>query len=144
MTLQPVYLLCGVPGSGKTWCAKQVAHLAEYIPHDQFYENHGHEILKRVQQVTLPIVTECPFAERELRARLEKFGVKVKPYFVIEDPHIVIERYQKREGKRPGQNVITRATTIVKRAEEWGCPMGSSDEILELLKQELQSLSNQR
>lgn len=81
-----------------------------------------------------PIVTECPFGERVLKEKLEKYGLTVLPYFVVEPPEVCAKRYMKREGKPIQKAAYTRATSIVNRAIEWNAPMGNSDTILAILK----------
>lgn len=133
--MQPVYLVCGVPGSGKTWCARQMADRWDYVPHDLHYKNHADVVIHAAKIGKRPVITECPFAERELRDKLSQAGVPVIPYFVVEDPNTVKERYEKREGKPIPKNNLTRALSIRDRAKEWNAPMGTSGAILALLKQ---------
>jgi len=132
--MQSVYLICGVPGSGKTWVCNQLTNKFNYIPHDDHLKDHEFVISKEVFNSPKPIITESPFAERVCREKLESIGIKVIPYFVIEEPNIVKSRYEKRENKPVSQNVLTRAVTIKNRALEWNAPFGTSTEILNLLK----------
>lgn len=134
--MQPVFLICGVPGSGKSWVCRQLAGQARYIPHDENYKNHAEVIIRTASMSIRKIITESPFAERELREKLESAGVKVYPYFVIEEPDLIKERYEKREGKPFPKNNCTRAKTIVNRAMEWKAPFGTSTRVLEMLKNE--------
>lgn len=132
--MQPCYLICGVSGSGKTWVCKQLTDKFLYIPHDE----HIHDIAQVVLRASIvsekPIITECPFGERVQRGSLEVLGIVVKPFFVVERPEIVAKRYYDREKKTLPQNALTRASTIINRAYEWGCPWGTAKEILEKLK----------
>lgn len=142
--MQPVYLICGVSGSGKSWVCGQLKDKFTYVRHDQFFEgptvDHRLGTKRYLEALNLatngsqPVVTECPFAERDLREKLEKLGIKVIPYFVIEAPDLVRARFRAREGKEPGKNVITRAVTIRKRADEWKAPFGNSTAVLNMLK----------
>jgi hypothetical protein len=81
-----------------------------------------------------PLITESPFGERVLRENLEKRGVTVIPYFVIEHPHVVARRYFEREKKPIQKAALTRATTIRVRADEWKSPSGTSLEVLQMLQ----------
>ena len=131
--MQEIYLVCGVPGSGKTWVCRQLAHKAYYIPHDLHYRDHAHALLKASRTSIKPIITEVPFAERVLRETLEKHGITVKPIFVIEDVQTIADRYEAREGKKIPKNNITRAKSIIDRAKEWNAFMGKSEEVLKHL-----------
>lgn len=152
---QPVYLVCGVPGSGKTWVCRQLKDKFTYVPHDQCWthptktpdhdkENpewapgakstHVEEVVKAVRSSLRPIITESPFNERMLKEDLEKKGVKVIPYFVIEEPETSRKRYEKREGKIYPKHFYSRAKSIGTRAKEWDAPHGTSDEVLEMLR----------
>lgn len=131
-----IYLICGVPGSGKTWVSKQLDGKFHYLPHDANYKNHTHAVWKASQISDKPIITECPFGERELKARLIAHGLDVKPYFVVESPDTVKLRYEDREKRPCPQNHITRASSIGARAKEWQAPHGTSDEVLQLLQKE--------
>lgn len=131
---QPVFLLCGVSGSGKTWVCKQLQDKFCYVPHDMFYEEAPKVIARVSESAQRPIITECPFGERLIKESMEKRGLKVIPFFVIEDPKTVRERYIAREKKELPKSAWTRATTIRDRAREWKAVSGTSEEILKFLK----------
>lgn len=130
-----IYLICGVSGSGKTWICRQLSGKFVYIPHDDYI---GTDLVKTFESFTEdgPFITECPFAERVLKGDLESAGFEVRPFFVYEDPQIVIERVMKRDGKMPSKSVLTRAKSIKNRIDEWKAPHGTSVELLSLLKNE--------
>lgn len=152
----PVILIIGVPGSGKSWCARQLKDKYTYVPHDRCWTHpekfppkdgdgdcdwpsgakstHVMELVRVAAKSDKPIITECPFAERELREQLEAHGIKVEPIFIIEPPRIVMDRYQKRSQKRIPKSFLTRATSIVDRADEWQAERGTSQEVLEILR----------
>lgn len=131
--MQPLYLVCGVPGSGKTWVCKQLSDKFYYVPHDQYYKNHALILTKVCATANKPVITECPFAERVLREDLEKSGIKVIPYFVVEEPTLIAKRYEQREGKPFPKNNFTRASSIVTRAKEWQAYFGSSESVFNTL-----------
>lgn len=130
-----VYLLCGVPGSGKSWVASQILDRFYYIPHDIF-DGHGlvHLAYEESRKSKKPILIDCPFNERRLRAELEAKGLTVVPVFIVEPPRVIRERYFKRENKMPAQNILTRAETILEKVREWRAHAGTSDQILAYLK----------
>lgn len=150
-----VYLVCGVSGSGKSWVCRQLSDKFKYIPHDRCWyhpdakpaegldpkwgpkgskSTHVETIVKEAKDSDKPIITEVPFAERQVREELEKAGLKVKAVFVIEDPDIIQKRYAEREKKALHKAAVTRATSIKDRAREWKSFMGKSDEVLRYLK----------
>ena len=170
--MQPVILVCGVSGSGKSWASRQMAGTFHYIPHDRCWvmpgkrgwdasqvweagsgdasryepgaeSNHADVLIAATQIAEKPVLTECPHGERLLRERLEQAGVKVIPVFVIEPPDLVARRYLAREGKSLPKNVWTRARTIVDRAREWNAFMGTSDEVLSHLKDRARAMGMQ-
>lgn len=132
--MQPLYLICGVSGSGKSWVCRQVADRFHYIPHDEHYQNFVEVIIKTCDVATKPVITECPFGERVVREELERRSIRVIPYFVIELPEIIRLRYYAREKKPLSKAAFTRASSIKDRAREWGAPAGKSDQVLEMLK----------
>jgi gluconate kinase len=165
--MQPIILVCGVPGSGKSFASRQVIDRFHYVPHDRCWvhpekegwdpatewtadmkdetrwfqgakSNHLETLVRAAKIAKRPVITECPHGERVLRDQLEEAGIRVIPVFVVEDPDVVANRYEAREGKACPKNVITRATTILERAEEWaeeyGAFYGSSAEVLNYLK----------
>ncbi len=130
--MKTVYLICGVPGSGKTWVCEQLKDKYEYVPHDLYMHNLHHILLDRSETAKKPMITECPFAEREFKQKLELRGLSVIPYFIVEPQEVVKTRYESR-GKPLPKNIWTRALTIRDRAIEWNCPHGTSLEILDKL-----------
>jgi hypothetical protein len=137
MKLQPVYMVCGVPGSGKTWVLNQLTDLFTLVRNDDHIENNKKTLfILSAAHTVKPVLTDCPFGERLERDALESVRLEVWPYFIVEPVHVVMQRYQKREGKPLPMASVTRASTIKNRAEEWGAPYGTSEVILDLLKKE--------
>lgn len=128
-----VYLICGVPGSGKTWVAKQLRDQFTYVPYDD-HRKAGIVSALKAKRGLSPLVTECPFGESELKAELEKAGFDVRPYFITEDTETIQARYEDREGKPLDQRAVTRSKTIGARAREWGAPSGTSAQVLKMLQ----------
>jgi gluconate kinase len=161
--MQSVVVVAGVSGCGKSWACRQVADKYWYVPHDRCWQvpgqrgwdpkhiwaadmgdasryqpgaksNHLEVLIEAAKVATKPVLTECPHGERVLREGLEAAGIRVIPIFVVEPPQVVAMRYMKREGKPIPKAALTRATTIVARADEWGAFKGSSGEVLEYLR----------
>jgi hypothetical protein len=136
MTNHIIYLICGVPGSGKTWVCEQLRHKFNYVVHDDHIKDVVGAILRSAANSNVPTITECPFAERELRAKLVMHGFQVNPVFIVEEPEIVRSRYIGREGREPHRGALTRASSIGDRAREWNAPHGTSTEMLDYLLKE--------
>lgn len=138
MMKQPVLLLCGVPGSGKTWVLSQLGDKFAIVQNDDYI---GHSKAHLSGAVALaangmrPVLVDCPFGEREFRDALEAHGLEVYPFFIVESPAVVAERYRAREGKSAGKATLTRAVSIAERAAEWGAPAGTAEETLEHLRE---------
>ena len=129
-----VYLVCGVPGSGKTWVCEQLKDEFNYVPHDHHIGTIGHYIGRFGPESKKPILTECPFAERIARDELERGGFTVIPIFVVEDVEVVKTRYLTQRSRESPKASVTRATTIINRADEWQAFRGTSQEVLEHLR----------
>lgn len=161
--MKTIYLVVGVPGSGKSWASRQVADKFHYIPHDRCWtipgkpgwkvsdtwaadmkdasrweqgavSNHLEVLVETSKIATKPVLSECPFKEREFCEKLREQGMKVVTIFVVEHPSVVAHRYSTREGKPAPQAVLTRASSIRARAEEWQAFSGTSEEVLAHLK----------
>lgn len=132
---QPIYLVCGVSGSGKSWVCKQLADKFAYVPHDQFFATHSKVVMETADRASKPVITEVPFGERLLAECLTQLRYKCIIYFVVEKPEVVKARYEKRENKPIPQSALTRAGTLINRAIEWNAPYGTSQEILTKLRE---------
>lgn len=134
MATKSVVIVCGVPGSGKTWACLQLRDKFYYLPHDEYQKNLAEAVAKTAALCDQPVITECPFGERILKEKLETMGHKVTPYFIVEHPSVVKVRYEKRENRPVSQATLTRATTIMNRAKEWNAFFGTSQEVLKRLR----------
>jgi hypothetical protein len=81
------------------------------------------------------MLTECPFAERILREQLEARGLTVIPVFIVELASVVQTRYLAQRGRELPKASATRATSIVNRADEWGAVRGTSQQVLDYLRE---------
>lgn len=132
--MQRVFLLCGVPGSGKSWIAERVEHRFTYVPHDEFTTQElPVAVWKQARTSDKPILVDCPFAERTLREELIALDLKVTPVFIVEHQDVIRRRYEDREKRTIPKGHITRALSIQARAEEWNAVWGTSQEILKHL-----------
>lgn len=132
-----IYLIIGVPGVGKSWVCEQLdgKHCA-YVKHDLYIKDDAGYIdgLKVAAQAEQPVITDCPFAERITKEKLEAAGFEVRPWFIVESPIVVMARYRQRTGKNLPQASITRAGSILDRAKAWNAPYGTSQEVKDKLE----------
>lgn len=131
---QPVYLLIGAAGSGKTWVARQVLDKFTYVPHDQHYDEQVPEVIKAARISKKPVLTDTPFSIKTIMEPLKRYGIEVKPVFIIESYDVTKGRYEKREGKPVPKGHMKRLATYRQRAFELRAPFGTSSEILEFLR----------
>lgn len=141
---QPVFLMIGVPGVGKSWVADQVKDVYQYVHHDGFIghinqpEAYVKAILEAWKKAEKPLLAEAPFSISAIKDPLEKAGVKVIPVIILEDPETYKKRYT--SDKNREQNVksipghLTRMETYKKRAKEYKAFSGTSEEVLKYLK----------
>jgi uridine kinase len=135
---QAVILLCGVPASGKTWVMKRLKDKFTLVTNDDYIahgKNYLADVVEHAARSDKPVVVDCPFGEREFKSVLESRGLEVYPFFIVETPDVVAQRYQVREGKPASKSTLTRAASIADRALEWNAPRGTSEEILAHLRE---------
>lgn len=133
--MKNVYLICGVPGSGKTWVARQLEDKFNYIPNDDFIgKDYIQELFRAARNSDKPVLADCPFGERLVRDELERRGTPVVPVFIVENAQLIKKRYEARDKKPIPSAHITRAINLSKRAEEWRAFYGTSQEVLEHLR----------
>lgn len=94
-----IHLLCGVPGSGKTWVARQLKHYA-YVPHDDYPVAEYHNALVKAAMTSkLPVVGEAPFRIQVLVDQLRMKGVKVTTYYITDSEPTIKFQYERRTKK---------------------------------------------
>lgn len=138
MSIRKVILLCGVPGSGKSWVISQLHDKYLHVNHDAIPGNPKNALARQCRiaaQGNKDVIIDCPFAERELRDELIAQGLRVVPMFIVEPPNLVAKRYAQREGKPASQSTLTRALTIIDRANEWNAKMCTSTAMLLYLRE---------
>lgn len=132
---QPIYLIVGAPGSGKTWVCNQLKDRFEYLPHDTFPNDKTYvsAVHKLQGTATKPILIETPFSVSQILEPLSKHFTVV-PVFIIETPSLTQLRYESRENKPIPQGHLTRIQTYIQRAKELNAFSGTSKEVLDHLK----------
>lgn len=132
---QPIYLVCGVPGSGKTWVCSKLKDNFKYIPHDSYaVGGYAYALKKAASTSDKPILGEAPFRISVLIHELEDSGLDVRTYFILEHERVIKMRYESRENKPIPKQHLTRVKTVRDRSIDYGDYVGTSDEILALLK----------
>lgn len=134
-----IYLVCGVPGSGKTWVCEQLRDKFEYVHHDGYIHlkapgSYLRAILDAAEWSSKPLLIEAPFSISNTKDPLEKAGHEVIPVFIEETDQVLSSRYLAREGKPIPKQHITRKRTYLDRAKTWGSFYGTSEEVLSWLK----------
>ena len=135
---QTVHLLCGVPGSGKTWVANKLTTSSHnearfmYIPHDEHQVDQYYlYLVQAAKRGTVPVLAEAPFRVSVLIEELERFGLEVKTYYITDDESVIKARYEARSHKPfPKQHSSNLARY---NARQWDV-RGTSDQILNHLK----------
>lgn len=132
MARPKIYLIVGVPGSGKTWVCKQLSDVFDYIPQDKYIGKKlaYHLAIKSAKRT---VVTDVPFGEAARKLELEKLGFEVIPIFIIEQRSVVASRYRARERKALDPSSLARASTLVNRARQWRAFHGTSKQVLDHL-----------
>lgn len=139
-----LYMLVGCPGSGKSWVANQMKESMDYIPHDNFIKTpttYLSSILSHLKnkKSESPILIETPFSISQLKEPLEKRGVQVECVFIQENHDILKTRYESRDGKTIPLGHLTRQETYKERAKDSGSFFGTSDQVLDYLKNQSKS-----
>lgn len=133
--MQKIYLIIGVPGSGKSWTSSKLGDKFEVMAHDEYLDtNYPAMLIKAACMLSKPIVGELPFGITETIEYLTESGADIEPVFIVERDAVLVSRYQEREGRTIPKGHLTRQKTYVDRAEAMGAFMGTSKEVLDYLK----------
>ena len=133
---QPIYLVVGTPGSGKSWVCNQLKEKFKYLPHDEYMNDdlYVKAAARMAGHYLSPILIETPFSVSKIYEPLLKQGFTVIPVFIIETKQVTTERYEARENKPIPKGHLSRINTYVERAREMDAFQGTSEEVLEHLK----------
>lgn len=136
--MSKIYLIVGCPGSGKTWVTSQLKDKFHLVHHDLYIGMAGDTYLKEIKKAALtaekPLLIEAPFSISQIKDPLEIAGHEVIPVFIIEKSQVIADRYMKREGKEIPKGHLTRQKTYYERAIKWGSFTGSSEDVLNHLR----------
>lgn len=129
-----IYVVCGVPGAGKTWVCSQLGDKFKYVPQDEYIKQRAKYLDLLCSPSYKPMLTDCPFGETRLRDDLETRGIEVTFLFIVEHPLTVSIRYWNRESRKLDPSSYARASTIGTKADQWRSFKGTSAEVLEHLR----------
>ena len=135
------YMVVGCPGSGKSYVCEKLKDRFCYVHHDGFIghinqpEKYVEAILEAAEGADKPLLIEAPFSISQIKGPLEEAGITVECVYIQEKPGVIEGRYETREKKQIPKGHITRQGTYLKRAKESGAFIGTSDEVLEHLKE---------
>lgn len=135
-----LYLVVGAPGSGKTWVCSQLHDKFHLIHHDGYIYlkepgAYVRAILSEAPKATKPVLIEAPFSVSKTVEPLEAAGHKVIPVFIVEPPLVHSQRYLRREKKPIPQGHLTRTKTYLDRAIQGKHFYGTSEQVLNHLKE---------
>jgi predicted kinase len=132
--LNPVTLVIGVPGSGKSWvCERLAGEEWRYIRHDDHYNDQAEAIAIAARDGDRRLLADVPFGERTLRDRLVGYGLSVTPVFILESEEVIRARLTARDGA-VREAWVTRLPGLVRRAADWGAFSGTAWEVLHHLR----------
>lgn len=135
--MQPIYVVIGVPGAGKTWVLDQLEDKFKVIPHDKYLDDReGYPAVLAREAIHSPftILGDLVFGISEPLQYLKAAGAVVTPFFIIETDRIIRSRYLKREKKAAPERYYSLQKTYLERAKELKAFHGTSEEVLMRLK----------
>lgn len=130
-----VFLLIGVPSSGKSWVAKHLGDKVNYVSHDDHIDqDYVRSIIKKYQSSDpRPLLIETPFGMNDLVESLKQRSIEITPLFITEHPIVLSQRYFDRENKDIPKGHLTRQNTYLDRAKKLNAFAGTSKEVLKHL-----------
>jgi hypothetical protein len=136
MAVKQIYMVIGCPGSGKSWVCQQLVTQYAYVAHDSFIgENYVNAIKRYAEHADKPLLIETPFSISQVKEPLETAGFNVTPLFIQEHNDVIRKRYREREGKDIPPGHLARQLTYEQRAVAWHAFQGTSEQVLDRLKQ---------
>lgn len=133
-----IYLVAGVPGSGKSWVCEQLRDQFTYVRHDDYIkkgDDYAGAIVKAAKTSERPLLIEAPFSVSDIVSKLFSAGHRATPVYIVEDPSKLAKRYMERDGKTIPTGHLTRMRTYADRAKEQKAFSGTSDQVLAHLRE---------
>lgn len=132
--MNKVYLLVGVPSSGKSWIMNLAKDRFCCVHHDDYINNMpGYIDAIAAAAENSRVLAETPFSISRILDPLESQGFEVIPIVVAEHEEVLMSRYLKRGGKAIPQGHLTRQRTYLERADTYGFFNGTSTEVIDHL-----------
>jgi transposase-like protein len=130
--LPTVYLVCGVPGAGKSWICEQLKDKINYISYDDTKNDEERLTLLRNTAISLydPTFKISTFIKRY------SHEFNLIPLFIIEKEETLKERLIGRGGEWT-ESLTRRIIAIDSRSKKYGQFSGTSQEVLNYLKSQL-------
>jgi hypothetical protein len=130
-----VFLVCGVPGSGKSWVLK---HFVNTMHYDHHFNTPRKEYAAKLaakakENPSFSLIADCPLGISEIVEHIRALGVEVEPVFVVATPEVIAKQYFQREGRPIPKQHIGRLATIRQRIAEYKAFSGDSNEVLRYL-----------
>lgn len=130
-----IYLVAGVPASGKSWLCRQLTGQFDHVAHDDYIgKDYVGEITKRGHAAGKPLLIETPFSVSKIREPLQQSGFDVTTLYVQEKSAELARRYKERAGLNLPTGHLTRQETYAQRAKTEGAFIGSSTDVLNRLR----------
>jgi group I intron endonuclease len=133
-TLPTLYLICGVPGAGKSWVCNQLTNCS-YISFDGNSKKDHLELLQKAGESGLPVCYDPTF---KISTFIKRHGhlFNIKAVFIIESDETLKQRIAGRGGEWT-DSLTKRIKQITKRSEKYGVFSGTSNEVLSYMLNEL-------
>jgi len=94
-----IYVLVGVPASGKSWVCSQLREQYHHLAHDEYARDAYVAALKSAAQGNRPILAEAPFNAADLVAKLRMSAIPTEQILVTAPLNTITARYYERNGK---------------------------------------------
>lgn len=126
-----VYMVCGVSGAGKSWVCDQLTDKFYYVSYDNNRKNKHIDLL--LNNTTDKPALYDPMIKISTFIKRNSFQFDIRPVFIIEKEEVVRERLEGRGGEFTPY-IITRMNAMNKRNAKYGIFSGTSQEVLDYLK----------
>lgn len=144
-----IYLIAGVPCSGKTWVFEQLAKNKtlqgkyEHLAHDDYI---GKDYVGSIKEKCIRlcsssksprvVIIETPFSPTKLGTPLKTEGLQVEEVYLTPGERILRGNNENR-GRRLKEKELKQNQTFLKRAQENNCFHGDALSVMIYLTQEL-------
>lgn len=130
-----LFIVCGVSGSGKSWACNQLKDVSYYVSYDEIpREQHYYEFVEGSKS-DLPILYD-PF--RSPTTILRRYSAQFNARLIVIDESLdtIVSRIKQRGGK-PNIDSLEKIRGKIPRWKQYAEFSGTSDQVLEYLKNEM-------